>query len=729
MQSESVPALTVRWLITRSRIMGAIGGAIVGALVLLGYALHIDWTWRLSPGVPATHPLTAICLVLLGLGFLPTRGRPRRMRVLARLAVLTALTILLLRFARPLIGTTFLTDITPFGHIVAEQPSGSPIKVGTNAARVLTAIAVSEILRWLRWPAASQAAAFGAIGLVIVALVGYIDGVSTFRGGLAPQTVLAASFLVIATLFATPRHGFLRPLVADSEPGRLARILLGCATPLLVLIGWVMSRSMHFHGLSSVEAQTSLSYQTAAVIILTWVLVTVASTRAERIDRRRRRAEASVLAAASTDALTGLLSRDRMEQLRTPRDSNQRPPIAATLFIDLDRFRAVNEAFGHRIGDDMLVEVARRLRTVAGPHAVGRVGGDEFAIYCVGVSPREAEDMAVAVTAALGIPFKIGERRFHLTASVGVAHSETAPEADLRQAADSAMHVAKRRGGNQAMPFVSLMHSERRSQIELEQDLYEALNHQDELSLVYQPIIRLSDRRLVAVEALARWMHPQMGAIPPNRFIQVAETTGLIVPLGLKLMAAAVRQAALWRVRDHEDAPVINLNISPVQFASGDVISDLVRMLWQADLPTSAMCIEVTEGAFTDEDAIRALREARQAGFTVAMDDFGVGYSSLSQLPRLPLASVKLDRSFVLDATASSGGATMLTAIVQLAHGLGLKVVAEGVEKAEQLALVTRAGCDSVQGFIFARPMRPEEFDTWLAEIKHSAKNPVETTS
>jgi diguanylate cyclase (GGDEF)-like protein len=720
------PVVTARWLIAHSRVVGATGGGVVGGLVLLGYALHVEPAWRLSPSLPATHPLTATCLVLLGLGFAPTRRRRRLTRVLARIAVLAATAILLLRLGRPLVGTGILTEITPFVHIVAAQPS---ITIGSNAARALTAIAVSEILRWFRLPAASQAAAFCAIGLIFVALVGYINGVSSFHGVLAPQTLVAAVFLVVATLFATPRHGFLRTLIADSDPGRLARLLLGCSTPLVLLIGWVMSQSLRGPGLGSAKAQTSLSYQTAAVIILTWVLVTIASTRAERIDRRRRAAEASLQEAASNDALTGLLSRNRMEQLRTPRDPDQRPPIAATLFIDLDRFRAVNEAFGHLIGDEMLIEVGRRLRSIAGPHAVGRVGGDEFAIYCVGVSPQEAEQMGGAVTTILGIPFTIRERRFHLTASVGVAHSETAPAADLRQAADSAMHVAKQRGGNKAVSFVGVMHEDRRSQIELEQDLYEALNHPNELSLVYQPIMRLSDRALVGVEALARWTHPQMGPIPPHRFIQIAETTGLIVPLGLKLMAAAVRQAALWRARDPHGAPVINLNISPVQFATGDVISDLTRMLWDQDLPTSAICIEVTEGAFTDEHAIRALHDARRAGFTVAMDDFGVGYSSLSQLPRLPLACVKLDRSFVLDATASSGGATMLTAIVQLAHGLGLKVVAEGVEKAAQLELVTRAGCDAVQGFLFAKPLRPDEFDAWLADARQTVENPEETTS
>jgi EAL domain-containing protein (putative c-di-GMP-specific phosphodiesterase class I) len=218
-------------------------------------------------------------------------------------------------------------------------------------------------------------------------------------------------------------------------------------------------------------------------------------------------------------------------------------------------------------------------------------------------------------------------------------------------------------------------------------------------------------RSLAAVEALARWTHPRLGSIPPDRFIELAESRGMIIPLGLKLMGIAVRQAAAWRSRFPGKCPTIHVNISPLQFAGSDVIADFLDLLEQHDLPPSDFCIEVTESAFTNADAVRALR----LGFKVTMDDFGIGYSALSQLPRLPLVSIKLDRSFISQAADSPDDAAMLTAIVQLAHALKLKVIAEGVERADQFDLVAEFGCDGVQEFFFSRPMAPGQFDAWLS--------------
>ncbi len=226
--------------------------------------------------------------------------------------------------------------------------------------------------------------------------------------------------------------------------------------------------------------------------------------------------------------------------------------------------------------------------------------------------------------------------------------------------------------------------------------------------------MRISYGALIAIEALARWNHPRRGAIAPDSFIELAETRGLIVPLGLKLIGIAIRQAALWHASYPGKCPVINFNISPIQFAIGDVIADVMILLRQHGLPASAFCIEVTEGAFANAGATHALSAARQHGFRGAMDDFGVGYSSLAQLPRLPLTSVKLDRSFIVQAE-TIGAAAMLSAIVQLAHALTLDVIAEGVESQAQLDLVTKCGCDAVQGYFFSRPLTPAACDIWLS--------------
>jgi EAL domain-containing protein (putative c-di-GMP-specific phosphodiesterase class I) len=274
--------------------------------------------------------------------------------------------------------------------------------------------------------------------------------------------------------------------------------------------------------------------------------------------------------------------------------------------------------------------------------------------------------------------------------------------------------VAKRQGGNQAVAFVRSMHVGTKELAELEQDLHLALDKEGELFMAYQPIVRIADGKLVAVEALARWSHPRLGAVPPDRFIELAETRSLMPPLGLKLLGIAVRQAAQWRARHPGKCPVININISSMQFAAGDVIADLVELLRQHGLPANAFCIEVTEGGFAHAKTIRALLGAREQGFRVAMDDFGVGYSSLAQLPRLPLTSVKLDRSFIVNAE-QAGDAAMLAAIVQLAHALSIKVIAEGVETAAQLAMLAGCGCDGVQGYLFSRPLPPQALEGWLS--------------
>ncbi len=425
-------------------------------------------------------------------------------------------------------------------------------------------------------------------------------------------------------------------------------------------------------------------------------------------------------AAATTDTLTGLLCRNRMSQLLDARGRAAKPRMAALLSLDLDRFRSVNQVFGPTIGDQLLVEVGRRLSQVARKFYVGCVGSDDFSIYCVGSSRAEAEKLGTAATQTLARPFEVEGHSFHLTASVGVAHSETALDLDLRQGADDAMHVAKRQGGNQVVAFERSMHDERKELSELEQDLHGALEGGDELFMAYQPVVRIADGALVAIEALARWNHPRLGAIPPGRFIELAETRGLMPPLGLKLADMAIRQVAAWHAQYPGSCPVININVSPIQFSAGDVVADLVKLLRQHGMDASTVCIEVTEGAFANGEAIQALQVARRLGFKVSMDDFGVGYSSLAQLPRLPLTSVKLDRSFIVNAERA-GDKAMLAAIVELAHALMLDVVAEGVESQAQLDLVSECGCDAVQGYFYSSPRKPEALDKWLSGVTSPA--------
>lgn len=418
--------------------------------------------------------------------------------------------------------------------------------------------------------------------------------------------------------------------------------------------------------------------------------------------------------AAATDLLTGLYSRNRMLRLQNLHDRKRKPKMAAMLCVDLDRFRAVNQVFGAATGDKLLIEAGRRLVAVAGRHAVGRLGGDVFAIYCIGVTSADAEKLGTDAIAALAQPFALQQRNFQLTASVGVAHTQAVGGVNLRQNADDAMDHAKLLGGNRVVIFMQSMHDGRKEMAELEADLRLALAREGEIFVVYQPVVRLADRTLSAIEVLARWTHPRLGAIPTEQFINLAETTGLIIPLGLKIMDMAIRQTALWHAAYPGRCPLININVSPRQFEVGDVIADFSNLIEQHDLPAGGFCIEVTETAFVSADAVRALESAQQFGFKVAMDDFGVGYSSLSQLRRLPFTTIKLDRKLILQ-SAGAGGPAILAALVQFAHALELDVIAEGVEGPQELDLVTVCGCDSVQGYIFSRPLPAPALEVWFS--------------
>ena len=706
-----------QWRLPRvARIAGTAIGSSITLWVLLGYALDVPGMWRPVANLPATHPYTALCLLLLTIALVPgkTTGLPR---TVARIAVVAALCLVSIRLLVPLTGDRLFNALTPFrGTLEAHrQATGNHITMPLNVSWTLLLLCLGEIARRMRQPLVSQLLAAASLAVLFVALIGYLGGLLVFKGAMAPLTVAGTASLALALLLATSRRSFMQALTAGSEPGRLARRLLGSTTLLLALGVWLMSRWLGNPGMQLPPDGVLLVYQGAFIIALIWAVVTIVTVRAHGVDRLRGIAERLTRRAADRDALTGLLTRNKMMDLRRS-GTAAAGPGASEVLIDLDGFRAVNEAFGHEEGDRVLVEVATRLRAAANGAPVGRIGGDEFAIYCADLSPGQAEQLGHAVSRSLARPYEVRGRSFRLVASVGTAHAQRAAGANLAQAADQAMYVAKARGGNQAVAFAKTMHDTRQQEVELEQDLHQALARDDELWLSFQPVVGVADRRIMAVESLARWRHPRLGAVPPDRFIPLAERKGLIAALGRKLLGLAVDQAAAWERAAPGQWPVINLNVSPAQFAAGDVVADLLALLARHDLPAGRFCIEVTEGVFADAHAVAALERARRHGFKVAMDDFGVGYSTLSQLPRMPLTSVKLDRSFIVNAGESAGDAAVFRSIVQLAHALGLLVVAEGVETQEQFDLTAGCGCDGVEGYFIARPMAPPDFDRWRTD-------------
>lgn len=707
------------------RAWSAAMAASIGVAVLVGFALRYEPAWRLGENLPAVHPYTALCITLLAFGlFPPWPRRAAGWRHAAHAAVVAAIFLLLVRVTAPLFGEQLFEALTPFSATTAAQhASGTPLSLGVAVAWTLLLIALGEALRWARRPVLSQIFAACALSLLFMAATGYLAELQPFFGTMAPATLLGSTLLALALLFATSRRGFMRGLTANSAPGRMARTLLASSTAFLLLMGWVVTHRIDAPGIPLPADGELLVYQTALALAWTWAIVTVITVRADRLDRYRGLSERLFERTATRDALTGLFTRNHLMRLTRRIVFGQAQP-SAYLLVDLDRFRTVNEAFGPDEGDRLLLEVAERLRVAAAGSVVGRLGGDEFAVLCTRMSDSDAEALGAELVRTMARPFAIHGRDFRLSASVGIAQRSSAAGTKLEQAADDAMHVAKAMGGNRSVVFAPHMHELRMQHVGLEQDLHEALRQGGQLSLHYQPVVHVGDRRVLAIEALARWDHPHLGAIPPDRFIAIAETTGLMVGLGKKLMQIAVEQAVAWEAERPGSCPLLNINVSPVQFIDSDVVGDLSALVRLNGLRPDRFCLEITESVFAAAPAVQALERARALGFRVAMDDFGIGYSTLSQLPRLPLTSLKLDRSFIVNATQSAGDAAILRAIVQLAHALGLTVVAEGVETRAQLDLIANVGCDAVQGYLVARPMRPETLLAWLGGLLEEPLHP-----
>lgn len=421
-----------------------------------------------------------------------------------------------------------------------------------------------------------------------------------------------------------------------------------------------------------------------------------------------RTAEAEALRLAQYDDLTGLLNRASASN-RLHRLVQAGVPFAM-LSVDLRRFRTVNEQWGQAAGDSLLVEAARRLRGVVGPADwVARVGVDEFAILVIGDAVgRRAETIAEAAVAAMAEPFRIDRADAHLEGAVGVVlHPQDGGSAEvLRENVDLALHRAKGSVGGQACFFNPQMDAEARDRRTLEADLRSAVADR-QITLAFQPLVSATTGRITSAEALARWTHPTRGPIRPDVFIPLAEEAGLIDSLGEQLLRQACLEASTW----HEDLRVA-VNLSPLQFASDRLLETVETALSASGLPPHRLQLEVTEGlVLRDVDrTFRQLEALRRLGIQVLIDDFGVGYSSLSYFQRFPFDKVKLDKSFIDDVSTSRAARAIIGAVVGLGLALDMGVVAEGVETEEQLRLLMRMGCTHLQGYLFSPPLPASAF-------------------
>ncbi|WP_418316521.1 EAL and GGDEF domain-containing protein [Piscinibacter sakaiensis] len=435
----------------------------------------------------------------------------------------------------------------------------------------------------------------------------------------------------------------------------------------------------------------------------------------------RKMSEALIWQQANFDSLTGLpnrrMLRDRLEQhiKKTDRAALQ----LALLFIDLDHFKQVNDSVGHEMGDQLLVQAAERIRgCVRGVDTVARLGGDEFTVVLSELTdPERAGQIAQKIVQSLSEGFRLGSEMAFVSASIGITlYPDDATEIDeLFKHADQALYVAKERGRNRVSHFTPSLEAAAQTRRILANDLRVALQG-EQFSVAYQPIVEMASGRIFKAEALIRWQHPLRGAIGPADFIPIAESTGLIVDIGDWVFRQAAEQAVRWRA-EFDAGFQISVNKSPVQFVHGRGSQQRwFELLRELGLPGQSLVLEITEGLLLDPASgiNEQLLELSRAGVGVSLDDFGTGFSSLSYLQRYDIDYLKIDKSFVFHLSAGSKNLALCKAIIVMAHELDMKVIAEGVETAEQRDLLAAAGCDFAQGFLYSRPVPAAEFERLL---------------
>jgi diguanylate cyclase (GGDEF)-like protein/PAS domain S-box-containing protein len=449
-----------------------------------------------------------------------------------------------------------------------------------------------------------------------------------------------------------------------------------------------------------------------------------ANLRLQEEVAERQQAEGRVMHLANHDALTGLPNRrllhDRLGQALAM--AHREHHHVAVLFMDLDRFKTINDSLGHMMGDALLQTVARRLQlALREGDTVSRLGGDEFVVVLPSLEhPGAAEKVALKLVDALTPPFDLDGQELRVSASIGISlFPEDGRDTEtLLRNADSAMYHAKEMGRNNYQFFLEQMNVAAAERLRLENDLHKALER-GEFELHYQPRIDVASGAACGIEALIRWRHPERGLVSPGEFIHVAEETGLIVPIGEWVIREACRQGVAWCQAGLPRIPVA-VNLSPRQFRHSNLVGTVVRALEQYGCPSELLELEITEGVLMQQtaDTLQTLEALNRLGVGLAIDDFGIGYSSLSYLKRFPVDCLKIDQSFVRDITVDPDDAAIVTAIIGLAHSLGLSVVAEGVEDASQLDFIRDAGCDEAQGNHFSRPMPADQLTAWLGRSR-----------
>ncbi|HMJ08770.1 MAG TPA: EAL domain-containing protein, partial [Pyrinomonadaceae bacterium] len=446
----------------------------------------------------------------------------------------------------------------------------------------------------------------------------------------------------------------------------------------------------------------------------------------------KKEAEQKLKHEATHDALTGLPNRAffmaqlRRALLRTRGDDEYKVSV---LFIDLDRFKNVNDSLGHLVGDQLLVRIASRLRECLRPgDIVARLGGDEFTILVEGkYAHDEVTNIARRIQQKFAKPFDLRGHEVYSSASIGILHASSMHETseDMMRDADTAMYQAKRAGKARHEVFDEAMHRAAKETLQLETDLRRAIENK-EFTVFYQPIFSLETGGVESIEALARWEHASLGSISPQKFVPLAEEIGLIDELGEQILRrSCIEMGQLLRSCESSDVR-LSVNLSCRQFGNPDMVRRIATILRETDFAPKQLKLEITESVFFEyqEKAVEMLHELRSEGIDIDIDDFGTGYSNLSYLVRLPISTLKIDRSFIQPITEEGANTEIVRTILALAGNLGLRVVAEGVETHAQMEALKKLKCEAAQGFLLARPMNFDEIREYMLRSDADPQSP-----
>ena len=504
-----------------------------------------------------------------------------------------------------------------------------------------------------------------------------------------------------------------------AQPGGRRRVIAGRRLLLLPYVPVVLAVLESGHQLlTEGPADRLVLGVAAALVVLAFLRQLIALTHtADLLDTLAAR-EGDLLRQARSDPLTGLGNRvSLLTRLDAALERRSRTGTeVVVLYVDLDDFKLINDTHGHAAGDQVLIEVGRRLAALAGPgDTVARLGGDEFALLLVGVADPDA--VAGQVLAALAEPVLLGSRRFAVRGSVGLVAAESPDDTSglLMLHADIALYTAKQDGKGRVAAVRGAARQEAARRVRVR----ELVAHPDlaHFSVVYQPVVDLRDGRVRGVEALLRWQHPDVGAVPPDEFVPLAEQAGSIDVLGRFVLDTALADLAGWQAAHPGRRLQVGVNVSPVQLSDAELLPAALAALARHRLGPDQLALELTEQAIVGDldAAAAAVLAMREAGLSVAIDDFGTGWSSLRYLDRFAADVLKVDRSFVASITCDERTRTLVRSVVDLAGMLDLRTIAEGVETVEHLRLLQAMGCELAQGYLFCRPVPAGEIDALLA--------------